>query len=187
MITTQAACQAAAPDEPQRWLPDYRVRDGVTPPAQCLAPPPPHNHLLPSTPLEVPWARHWEQVKPIPAGGRGGGGGGNERAVSSSLCVSIGDLWTCFASLYLYVMIKYRLSAQLIPEAKGKSLCPHIICKPSPSLRTDLFTVRESVLYYPTVTPPCLSSLLNVRPSCCCLRSEYFLPHGGKKQNIFEW
>lgn len=43
VITTQAACQAAAPDEPQRWLPDYRVRDGVTPPAQCLAPPPPQS------------------------------------------------------------------------------------------------------------------------------------------------
>lgn len=62
-----------------------------------------------------------------------------------------------FASLFLYVMIKYCLSAQLIPKAKGKSLCPHIICKLSPSLRTDLFTGRESVPYYPAVTLPCLA------------------------------
>lgn len=66
--------------------------------------------------------------------------GGNERAVSSSLFISSRDLWTCFASLFLYVMIKYCVSAQLIPKAKGKSLCPHIICKLSLSLRTDLFT-----------------------------------------------
>lgn len=65
-------------------------------------------------------------------------------------------------------MIKYCLSAQLIPKAKGKSLCPHIICKLSLSLRTDLFTGRESVLYYPAVTLPCLSSLFNVMPSHSC-------------------
>ena len=56
-----------------------------------------------------------------------------------------------FASLLLYVMIKYCLSAQLIPKAKGKSLCPHIICKLPLSPRTDLFTGREFVLYYPDV------------------------------------
>lgn len=90
---------------------------------------------------------------------------GNKWAVSSSLFMSIGDLPTCFASLLLYVMIKYCLSAQLIPKAKGKSLCPRIICKPSLSPRTDLFTGWESVLYYTAVTLPCLSSLFNVMPS----------------------
>ena len=99
------------------------------------------------------------------------------------LFVSVGDLWTCFASLFLYVMIKYCLSAQLIPEAKGKSLCPHIICKLSLSQRTDLFTGRESVLYYPAVTLPCLSSLFSVMPShsCCSVWGLHisFLGGGG--------
>lgn len=90
--------------------------------------------------------------------------------------------------LFLYVMIKYRLSAQFIPEAKGKSLCPHIICKPSPSLRTDLFTGRKSALYYSVVTPPWLSSLFNVMPSHAYYPSRglhiSFLKGG---RNIFEW
>lgn len=131
------------------------VRDGATPSPVYH----PHNH--PSSSPQPPRAGLWEQVNPRPALPAGG----HERAVSSSLFISIGDLWTCFASLFLYVMIKYCLSAQLIPKAKGKSLCPHIICKLSFSLRTDLFTGRESVLYYPAVTLPCLSSLFNVMPS----------------------
>lgn len=80
--------------------------------------------------------------------------GGNRRAVSSPPFICTGDLWTCFASLFLYVMIKYCLSAQLIPEAKGKSLCPQIICKLSLSPRTDLFAGGGSVLCYPAVTLP---------------------------------
>lgn len=103
------------------------------------------------------------------------------------LFVSVGDLWTCFASLFLYVMIKYCLSAQLIPEAKGKSLCPHIICKLSLSQRTDLFTGRESVLYYAAVTLPCLSSLFSVMPShsCCSvwgLHISFLKGGGGRKK-----
>lgn len=100
--------------------------------------------------------------------------GGNEN-VSSLLFIAITDLWTCFASLLLYVMIKYCLSAQWIPKAKGKSLCPHIICKLSLSPRTDLFTGRESVLYYPAVTLVCLSSLFNVMPSHSCLLCEIYI------------
>lgn len=138
---------------------DYRVRDGVTPqsslaPLQLPPHPPPNSPGLGSGSKSIPDQR----CQP----------GGSERAVSSSLFISIGDLWTCFASLFLYVMIKYCLSAQLIPKAKGKSLCPHIICKLSLSLRTDLFTGRESVLYYPAVILPCLSSLFNVMPSHSC-------------------
>lgn len=139
-----------------------------------------------SPPHQLPWAGFCEQVNLRL--GRGG-----VQAVSSSLFVSVGDLWTCFASLFLYVMIKYCLCAPLIPKAKGKSLWPHIICKPSPSLRTDLFTGRESVLYYPAVMLPCLSSLFNVMPSHSC-RSDWGLhisflkgeKRGGDK-NIFEW
>lgn len=160
---------------------DYRVSDGVTP-QPSLAPPQPPPH----PPHQLPWAGFCEQVNLRL--GRGG-----VQAVSSSLFVSVGDLWTCFASLFLYVMIKYCLCAPLIPKAKGKSLWPHIICKPSPSLRTDLFTGRESVLYYPAVMLPCLSSLFNVMPSHSC-RSDWGLhisflkgeKRGGDK-NIFEW
>ncbi len=118
-----------------------------------------------STPSpQLPWAKLWEQVNPrpvLPAGGQWKG-------CFIFLFVSIGDLWTCFAFLFLFVMIKYCLSAQLIPKAKRKSLCPHIICKLSLSPRTDLFTGRESVLYYPAVTLPCLSSLFNIMPSHSC-------------------
>lgn len=138
---------------------DYRVRDGVTP-QPSLAPPQPPPHPPPNSPGLGSGSKSTPDQHCQP--------GGNERAVSSSLFISIGDLWTCFASLFLYVMIKYCLSAQLIPKAKGKSLCPHIICKLSLSPRTDLFTGRESVLYYPAVTLPCLSSLFNVMPSHSC-------------------
>lgn len=138
---------------------DYWVRDGATP-QPSLAPPKPPPH----PPLNSPGLSSGSKCTPD----QHCRPGGNERAVSSSLFISIGDLWTCFASLFLYVMIKYCLSAQLIPKAKGKSLCPQIICKLSLSLRTDLFTGRESVLYYTAVTLPCLSSLFNVIPSHSC-------------------
>lgn len=85
---------------------------------------------------------------------------GNETV--SSLCSFLSEIYGLALSLFLYVMIKYCLSAQWIPKAKGKSLCPHIICKLSLSPRTDLFTGTESVLYYPVVTLPCLSFLFNV-------------------------
>lgn len=116
--------------------------------------------------------------------------GGKQRAVSSSLLISVGDLWTCLAFLFLYVTIKYCLSAQLIPKAKGKSVCPHIICKLSPSLRTDLFTGRKSVLYYSAVTPPRLSSLFNVMPAhsyCSVLGLHTLFLGGGTREdrNIF--
>lgn len=55
-----------------------------------------------------------------------------------------GDLWACFAFLvFLMLFNKYCPSTQLIPKAKGKSLWPHIICKLSFSLRTDLFRERD--------------------------------------------
>lgn len=131
---------------------DYRVSDGVTP-QPSLAPPQPPPHPPTNSPGLGSASKSTSDL---------------DAAVSSSLFVSVGDLWTCFASLFLYVMIKYCLCAPLIPKAKGKSLWPHIICKPSPSLRTDLFTGRESVLYYPAVMLPCLSSLFNVMPSHSC-------------------
>lgn len=100
--------------------------------------------------------------------------------------MSTGELRACFGSLFLYVMIKYRLSAQLIPKAKRKSLCPHIICKLSLSPRTDLFTGTECVLYYTAVTPPCLS-LFNVIPShsfCSVWGLNISFLKGGKKGGI---
>lgn len=163
---------------------DYWVRDGATP-QPSLAPP--HNHLRtlpPNSPGLGSGSKSTPDQRCQP--------GGNERAVSSFLFISVGDLWTCFASLFLYVMIKYCLSAQLIPKAKRKSLCPHIICKLSLSLRTDLFTGRESVLYYPAVTLPCLSSLFNIMPShsCCSVWGLNISFLKGEKKgdkNIFEW
>lgn len=161
---------------------DCWVRDGVTlkpslaPPQQ--PPSPSESHGQSSVNKSTPD----QQCQP----------GGKQRAVSSSLFISVGDLWTCLASLFLYVMIKYCVSAQLIPKAKGKSLCPHIICKLSPSLRTDLFTGRKSVLYYSAVTPPRLSSLFNVMPShsyCSVLGLHFSFLRGGtgEDRNIFEW
>lgn len=160
---------------------DYRVRDGVTP-WPSLAPP---NHIL-ALP-QLPRAGLWDQVNPRPALPPGG----YERPVSSSLFISIGDLWTCFASLFLYVMIKYCLSAQLIPKAKGKSLCSHIICKLSLSPRTDLFTDWECVGYYPAVALLCLSSLFNIMPShsWCSVRGLHISFLKGEERgdrNIFE-
>ena len=176
---TQAVRQAGLLKENQRWLWTI-VWDRVTL-QPSLAPPPPLI-LPPDSPGLSSGSKSTPDQHCQP--------GGKERVVSSSLFISIGDLWTCFASLFLYVMIKYCLSAQLIPKAKGKSLCPHIICKLSVSLRTDLFTGRESVLYYPAVTLPCLSSLLT---SClhilASLSEVYIFPSSrGKKgdKDIFE-
>lgn len=159
---------------------DWWVRDGVTP-RPSLAPPQLPSHSPPMSP---------GQSKSTPD--QHDQPGGKERAVSSSLFISVWDLWSCFASLFLYVMIKYCLSAQLIPKAKGKSLCPHIICKLSPSPRTDLFTGRESVLYYPAVTLPCLSSLFSVMPShsrCSVwgLHISFLKGENVGDKNIFEW
>lgn len=150
---------------------DYGVRDGVIPPPPPLPSPNSPGLGSKSTPDQ--------QCQP----------GGNEN-VSSLLFIAITDLWTCFASLLLYVMIKYCLSAQWIPKAKGKSLCPHIICKLSLSPRTDLFTGRESVLYYPAVTLACLSSLFNVMPShsCCSvwdLHISFLKGENGDKKHIW--
>lgn len=152
---------------------DCWVRDGVTPKPSLAPPQPPlprESHGQSSVNKSTP-DQHCQP-------------GGKQRAVSSSLLISVGDLWTCLAFLFLYVMIKYCLSAQLIPKAKGKSVCPHIICKLSPSLRTDLFTGRKSVLYYSAVTPPRLSSLFNVMParSYCSVLGLHTLFLGGVGQ-----
>lgn len=125
----------------------YEVRDGAT------SPPPPSQ-----TPLGQALG-----VRDQTSNARRG----NER-VSSLLLISTEDLWTCFGPLFLSVIIKYCLSAQQIPKAKGKSLCPNIICKLPLPPRTDLLTGRESVLYYRAATPPCLSSPFNVMPSHSC-------------------
>lgn len=82
---------------------DYRVRDGLTP---TLPPLPAH-----SSPFQHP------HPPPHPPRGSPGPGsrskstpdqhcqpGGNKRAVSSSVFISIGDLWTCFASLCFFML-----------------------------------------------------------------------------------
>lgn len=100
---------------------DWRGRDEATlrpslPPAHPLKKPPPHPSL--SSPgrgsgrKSTPNQRHELAGK---VGVR------RARAVPSPLYISAGDLRTGSASLYLHVVIKYCLSAQLLPEAKGKS------------------------------------------------------------------
>lgn len=103
---------------------DWRGRDEATlrlslppPPTQKKKKktPPPHPPLAPqgealgaSRPRTS--AASWER-------------GGREWAVSSPLFISAGDPRTGSASLFPYIVIKHGLSAQLLPEAKGKSLC----------------------------------------------------------------
>lgn len=132
------------------------------PPKPSLAHPQNHLLTLPSTP---PGLRSGSRST-LDQHCRLSGGGG--RIVSSSLLISVGDLWTGLASLLLCVMIKYYPSAQLIPTAKGKSLCPHVICKLSLSLRTDLFTCAELLLHCTVLTLRCLTSLFNAIPSHSC-------------------
>lgn len=102
--------------EGERWSnPEAHPHMPHHPPTTSPSPP------LLSPPL--PRARLWEQVDPKPALLLGGWWGGRQWAVSSPLFISTGAPPTGAASLFLYIVIKYRLSAQPLPEAKGKSLC----------------------------------------------------------------
>lgn len=115
-IVTRTVCLTGVVKETQRWL--WTGGGEMKQPWGPVYHPSKKNHLLtlPSAPQGQALGASRPRTSAASRGGR-------EWAVSSPLFIPTGDPRTGSASLFLYTVIKYRLSAQPLPEAKGKSLC----------------------------------------------------------------
>lgn len=163
-VMAGALCLRRALKETQRWMRivGWAMQDHPLPPSQpSLAPPKTTSFAPPPAPPGKALGASLTQTSTASPGG------GYERVVSSSLFISVRDLWTCLPPPPCFFMSRLNIVYlhNWYPGPKGKSLCPHIICKLSPSPRTDLFTGWESVLYYAAATRLRLSSSFNVTAS----------------------